>query len=254
MNKHLRISLRVLFASFLTAFPIMAQDYQWPLKIAPRLSSQFGDYRIGHWHAGIDITTRGKPGYKVYAVSDGYVFRVKTSYWGYGSALYLKLNDGRYAVYGHLTRFSTRIDDYVFRRQMKSKSYYQDIFFSPGEFPVKKGEYIALSGQSGSGAPHLHLEIRDEHNLPVNPLKGIFYLPDNKPPVLDYLVISRYKNPGLVSYHDYDFLPLSGRAPDYFIADTVAIYDKAVFSLSAYDPNTSFNYGIYGASMIFHYT
>ncbi|MCP5048339.1 MAG: M23 family metallopeptidase, partial [bacterium] len=37
----------------------------------------------------------------------------------------------------------------------------------------KKGEIIAYSGESGSGYPHLHLEIRDKHYFALNPFKWI---------------------------------------------------------------------------------
>jgi len=227
-----------------------AQNYRWPLKIKPKLSSLFGDYRADHWHSGIDITTRGKTGYKVYAIENGYISRIKTSFWGYGKALYLKLNDGRYAVYGHLQRFSPEIEEYVRRQQMKEKRYYRDINFHPGQFPVKKGGYIALSGQTGAGAPHLHFEIRNRDNITVNPLKDYYNLPDSRSPVADYIVVKRYKSYGLANYHDMEFLKLNGENPNLLVTDTVAIYGQAVFAVSAYDPNGGYNYGLYGASVI----
>ncbi len=247
-----RLSKTVLIALFIVLYalsPSQAQDYQWPLKIKPKLSSQFGDYRSGHWHAGVDITTRGKPGYKVYAVDDGYVYRIRTSFWGYGKALYLKLNDGRYAVYGHLTRFDHDIEDYVRDIQTKNRKYYQDVFFKPHQFPVKKGDYIALSGQSGAGAPHLHFEIRDRNNLVLNPLKGFYNYYDNSPPKLDYFVIKRFKSFGLANYHDFEFLPFSERKDGFVVDDTISIYGQDVFSLAAYDPYLGYNYGIYGIEM-----
>lgn len=147
MERKIKVSLWVLIFGLLWISIIQGQDYYWPLKIEPRLSSYFGDYRSGHWHAGIDITTRGGTGYKVFAAADGYVFRVKTAFWGYGKALYLRLNDGRYAVYGHLADFSRDLNEMVRQRQLKDGKYYQDIYLRPDEFPVKKGELVALSGK-----------------------------------------------------------------------------------------------------------
>jgi len=227
-----------------------AQDYQWPLKIKPRLSSHFGDYRVGHWHAGLDITTRGKVGYKVYAAGDGYISRIRAGYWGYGKALYLKLDNGQFAVYGHLTRFSHDMEDYLRKQQKKSHKYYQDLFFKPGQYPVKKGDYIALSGQSGAGAPHLHFEIRDSDNYPTNPLIGFFKLPDSHPPIADILAVKRYNTVGLANYHDLEFVNMRGQPPNYLVADTLALYGEMVLAISAFDKNNSFNYVIYRVSML----
>ena len=228
---------------------VAGESYLWPMKITPRLSSQFGDYRAGHWHSGIDITTNGKPGYRIYAVEDGYIFRVRTAFWGYGKSLYVKLSDGRYAVYGHLDGFSPKLDNYLKSLQMKNNTFYQDLFFKSDDYPVKKGDYIALSGQSGAGAPHLHLEIRDQSNLPLNPLKQVYNMPDNTPPRVDYLAISRFKNSGFADYHEYEFLSISGTEPDLTVADTISLYDQLAFAIAAYDPGGSYNYGIYGSSI-----
>jgi len=246
------LKIVTIYFLILVLFPsnIFAQNYRWPMNIKPRLSSLFGDNRAGHWHSGIDITTRGKQGYKVYAAADGYVYRVRTSFWGYGNALYLKLDDGRYVVYGHLMRFSYDVEKYVRRFQMREKAFYQDIVFKPGQFPVKKGEYIALSGQTGSGAPHLHFEIRDKDNFPVNPLKDIYSFSDSRPPIIDYLVVKRYKSFGAANYHELEFLKLQKLGQDYIVADTVAVYSQTALAVSAYDPNGGFNYGLYGASML----
>ncbi|MCK4428043.1 MAG: M23 family metallopeptidase, partial [candidate division Zixibacteria bacterium] len=78
-------------------------SYLWPIEKSHKLSSLFADHRSFRFHSGIDIRTDGKIGYKVLACEDGYVYRLFTSYWGYGKAVYLKLDDGRYAVYGHLS-------------------------------------------------------------------------------------------------------------------------------------------------------
>ena len=251
MSKAIKISVLCCWLVIILHGGLSAQNYRWPMKIKPRLSSHFGDYRAGHWHAGIDLTTRGNIGYKLYAIANGHIYRVRTSFWGYGRALYLKLDDGRYAIYGHLQRFSPEIEEIIRRQQMREKKYYQDIYFKPGQFPVKKGDYIALSGQSGAGAPHLHFEIRNKDNIPVNPLKNIYNMNDTRPPVVDYLVIKRYKKSyGLANYHDLEFLKLDGQSRNISVADTVAVYGKTVFSVSAYDPNGGYNYCLYGGSLV----
>ena len=59
------------------------QDFHPPLKIPLVLSGTFGELRNNHFHAGIDIKTKGQSGLKVYAIADGYVSRIKVSPWGY---------------------------------------------------------------------------------------------------------------------------------------------------------------------------
>ena len=249
MNKLIKTTIGALLCAGLLSTSTAAQDYAWPLKIRPKFSSQFGDNRAGHWHAGIDFTTNGRPGYKLYAVNDGYVYRIRSAFWGYGKALYLKLNDGNYAVYGHLTRFDHKLEDYLNKKQTESHQYYQDLFFTPGQFPVKKGDYIALSGQSGAGAPHLHLEIRDKNNLTINPFKDIYQYDDNKTPILDHLVLKRYEDYAPGNYHELEFLTLNKTGSGYVSKDTISLYGQIVFSMAAYDPNGGYNYGIYGASV-----
>ena len=53
-----------------------------------------------------------------------------------------------------------------------------DVKFQPGEFPVKRGQFIGLSGNTGSSqGPHIHLEMHKTkgENLydPLNFLKHI---------------------------------------------------------------------------------
>ena len=81
-------------------------DYIFPLQQTSRLySANFGELRPGHFHAGVDIKTDGVEGKEVVAVADGYLSRMVVSAGGYGRALYLTLNNGTTAVYGHLQRF-----------------------------------------------------------------------------------------------------------------------------------------------------
>jgi murein DD-endopeptidase MepM/ murein hydrolase activator NlpD len=104
-------------------WPFAQNGYVWPIKLAPDLSSRFCDHRAGHFHAGLDFRTNGKSGYKIYAIEDGYVFRVSIAHNGYGKALYLKLNDGMIAVYGHLSSLGEDLDEYVRKEQMKTRAY-----------------------------------------------------------------------------------------------------------------------------------
>jgi hypothetical protein len=167
----------------LTVLPARGGDLLWPLPIAPALSSSFGESRSTAFHAGIDIKTWGRTGYEVRAVDDGHIERLRTSPWGYGRAVYLRLQDGRIAVYGHLESFAPALAERIRQAQKESGRYSVDLWFKEGELSVRRGDIVAYSGESGAGPPHLHLELRDENNIPINPLLADYAIEDSTPPV-----------------------------------------------------------------------
>ena len=167
----------------LTALPARGGDLLWPLPIAPALSSSFGESRSTAFHAGIDIKTWGRTGYEVRAVDDGHIERLRTSPWGYGRAVYLRLQDGRIAVYAHLESFAPALAERISQAQQESGRYSVDLWFKEGELSVRRGDLVAYSGESGAGPPHLHLELRDANNIPINPLLADYAIEDSTPPV-----------------------------------------------------------------------
>ena len=180
--------LLVLFTLSL-AFGAVAQEfpkYGKPLDIPIYLSATFGELRPNHLHAGLDIKTQGVEGKKVYAVADGYISRIGVSPYGYGKVLYITHNDGYTSVYAHLQRFSGEIAKYVKQYQYKQKKYTSQIYPDKNKFPVKKGDLIAYSGNSGgSGGPHLHFEIRHTRSeKPVNPMYFGYEIADSVPPLI----------------------------------------------------------------------
>ena len=155
-----------------------------PLDIPIVLAGNFGECRPNHFHSGIDIKTNEKENYKVYAAAEGYISRIKMEPGGFGHALYVAHPNGYTTLYAHLNDFMPAVQQYVTEQQYKIESWELDITVDPAKFPVKKGEQIAWSGNTGGSAgPHLHFEIRNsatEH--PLNPL--LFGLPvvDKIPP------------------------------------------------------------------------
>lgn len=137
--------------------------YDYPLRnVAGYYSANFGEMRPNHFHAGTDFKTDGVEGKPVVAVADGYVSRVSQSPTGYGLALYVTHPNGTTSVYGHLSRFRKDIADFVFSERHRLKQSRVDLYCQADQFPVKRGEEIALSGNTGSSqGPHLHFEIRD---------------------------------------------------------------------------------------------
>ena len=172
--------------------PASAQEggLVWPLRLAPALSSTFGESRSRAFHAGIDLKTWGETGHPVQALADGYIWRVRTSPWGYGRALYQKLADGRIVVYAHLEGFAAPVAELVQQAQQQRGRYSVDLYFKEGEIPVLGGAVIAWSGESGAGPPHLHLELRDANNVAINPLLHGFAIADTIAPTLQRVAIT----------------------------------------------------------------
>jgi murein DD-endopeptidase MepM/ murein hydrolase activator NlpD len=123
-------------------------------------TSSFGSWRFGHLHAGIDLSTGGVEGAPVAAIDSCWVWRVSVRHEGYGRALYVRLPDGKIAVYGHLSAFAPGIEEAVEREQDLRGSYEVDIYNDPYAVNFGKGDIIAVSGGSGWGPPHLHFELR----------------------------------------------------------------------------------------------
>lgn len=180
---------------------VYAGGYLWPMPFNHNnLSSLFGDWRSRRYHAGLDIRTGGVIGKVVVAPDDCTLWRVRTSWYGYGKALYLRLSDGRIAVFGHLSRFHPSIEAYAQDHQLAAESYYQDLFPKAEQFHFTRGDTIAWSGSTGVGAPHLHFEIRTADNEPINPLQlpGL-EVSDTRPPTIRRLHLITGIDPDLAA-------------------------------------------------------
>lgn len=145
-------------------------DYQWPTEASQTMSSAFAEFRRTHFHAGIDISTRGRTGFRVFASRAGTIERIHVSPYGYGKMLQVRHEDGFVTLYAHLERFEKHIEEYVRGFQYANERYRLDVRPGPDAFVVNKGDVIAFTGATGAGPAHLHFEIRDERTNPVNPL------------------------------------------------------------------------------------
>ena len=170
--------------------PENEKQYAWPLTIRNGISSTFQEFRSNHFHAGIDLRTFQRTGFPVLAVADGVIEKISVSYRGYGRSLTLRHADGNHSLYGHLEKFRDDIEAQVVKAQQKRREKYFGALVLAKPLAVRRGEVIAFSGESGSGFPHLHLEIRDRLGRALNPLALIRDLsPDGHEPLLKGILL-----------------------------------------------------------------
>ncbi len=155
----------------------------WPVPLPPAISSNFCEYREGHLHAGIDIRTFGRRGIPCRSPEAGWIARVRASYDGYGRALYVRTRSGRTLVFAHLDEFAPEIERRVREVQRARGRYRVDLMLPPGRVPVAEGDTVGWSGRTGTDAPHLHFEVRDAREHPLNPMRHGFAPPDTTAPV-----------------------------------------------------------------------
>ena len=241
---------------FFYAFTTVAQitypkDYfRSPLDIPMQLSGNFGEFRPNHFHAGFDFKTMQKEGLNIYAVADGYVSRIKISTVGNGKTIYIDHPNGYTSVYAHLQRSLGKIEEYIKRAHYKEQAYEIELFPNPEDLIVKKGDTIALSGNTGgSEGPHLHFEFRDTQTEKViNPYFFGFdsFMKDTKKPQISSLVVYPINENSVVNQSKRPVnLNLSLMADGSYLSQKVLAKGRIGFGIQSYDV-FDFSYDKYG--------
>ena len=238
----------------LLAGPGLAQDYAWPTQASRRITATFGDMRPRRYHAGVDIATNGASGYEVYAVEDGNVERLLVGTRGYGKVIYLRLKDRRIAVYAHLQKFAPHLERRVHTLQERQGRYALDLRFGRSDIPVRRGDVIGYTGDTGTiSGPHLHFELRDRFNRPLNPLaNGLEFEDDAGPEIASLAIIPL--SPETVAHGSTlpSIIPaLRTGNRRYVIVDTIAIAGPFGLAVEAYDrlPEVRYRPTLYGLSL-----
>lgn len=212
--------------------------FRSPLDIPLVLAGTFGELRSNHFHSGIDIKTQQREGLKAYAIGEGTVTRIKVSLWGYGKVIYIAHPNGYTSVYGHLQKFSPKIEEYINTIQYKKQSFEVEVFPDFGELTVEKGELIAYTGNTGgSSGPHLHFEIRSSvSEKPTNPLLYGYKIKDHTVPILSNLFVYPLSKDGQVNQSANKLeLKFSKQNDGTFLAEKVNATGAIGFGINSFD-------------------
>lgn len=245
--------MRILFI-FLFVFNLVSaqnnypKDYfRSPLDIPIAIAGSFGELRPNHFHSGIDFRTQKKEGLPIYAAADGFISRIKISTGGYGKSIYIDHPNGYTTVYGHLQKCVTPIQQILNSEHYSKKAYEIEIFPKPNEIPVKKGDLIAYSGNTGSsGGPHLHFEVRDTKTENViNPLFFGYdssFIDTKAPLIMGLLAYSIGDSSSVNGSSNPVFISLSLQNDGTYLASKIVASGKIGFGINSYDISDN-NYG-----------
>ena len=248
----MRFFVFAIFYLLFSSATVLGQGYLWPSASGNYLSSTFGETRSAHFHAGLDIKTWGREGYKVFASRDGILYRLLVTERGYGNAIYLKHPDGKFTVYAHLQRFNDRFQEIADSIRLKDYAFEMDAVLDTLSIPVQQGDVIGYSGSSGIGPPHLHFEVRDSLDSAINALKTNLSVKDEKPPVFSSLIIEPLsRNSRINGKPTSHFVRVQESAGEYNFGE-IKLHGKAGLAVNVYDQaNDVYNaYAVYSLTLL----
>jgi murein DD-endopeptidase MepM/ murein hydrolase activator NlpD len=252
MHMRFLISYSLLLISFSASAQYPRFIFRNPLGIPMYLIANYGEVRNDHFHMGLDLRTQLRENLPVYSAAEGYVSRITIEADGYGKCIYITHPNGYTTLYAHLNRFFPALERFTRHKQHHDERWEQDIKFSRGQFPVAKGQYIALSGSTGAvEGPHLHFEVRDtKTGKNINPLFLGFPIKDKLQPYIYRLFL--YDRNYSTYAIDPEQISIKGGNGRYVTTDTVLTGSpKVSFGISAEDiaNGSGFRFGIYGAEL-----
>lgn len=230
------ISLTLLLVCISTNVLAQSTGYIWPTDASPYLSSTFAETRSAHFHAGLDIKTWGQEGYKVFASKRGKIVRMAIASQGYGRALYMQHDDGYYTVYAHLQRFIPKLQAYIDSVRLLDHVFEIDLNVESENWWFEQGDVIGYSGSTGIGPPHLHFEIRDENEHPINPLLTNLEIKDTIAPKISAILAIPMSDTTLIEGSKFPRLYYPSLQSDGTLSiDLIRANGPIAFAINEYD-------------------
>jgi len=201
------------------------------------LSGTFAELRSNHFHSGIDIKTNGVEGLSVFSSAEGYVSRIKVSHYGYGKAVYITHPNGYTSVYAHLQKFCPKIEAFVKSKQYEIEEYEIQLFPKNKLLEINRNELIGFSGNTGgSSGPHLHFEIRDNKERPINPMMFGIHVDDTiKPSIYELYVYPQFENSDVIEEEKRKKIKLIKISDGNYVTPTVVANGLIGFGVVAND-------------------
>lgn len=248
--------LIIIYSSFAVSAVKAQYDkkfFRYPLDIPQKLNANFGEMRPNHFHMGLDLYTNSRENLPVLAAADGYIAKVKIEAGGFGNAVYINHPNGLTTLYAHLNDLMPELAAYVKEQQYKAESWKIELEIPAKRFPVKKGQFIAYSGNTGgSQGPHVHFEVRETAtDKCLNPQLFDFGVPDHTAPDI-YKIAIYDANKSIYEQTPKIFPVKKLSAGKYALAAVIKVStDKILVALQATDRNDlSFNAnGFYEATL-----
>lgn len=216
------------------------------------LTGTFGEFRNAHFHYGIDLGCFiGTP---VYAARSGYIKRFMYQRYGIGFGLIIAHKNETTSLYGHLDSLNTSLLEHPAFDSVREKINTRTEFsmYMPKDLiQIKKGQMIAVSGDTGSGPQHLHFELRKNDEF-LNPLNYGLSVPDESNLHVEFLsLLPANKNSRINGKNKELRIPISKRKKiiensrkSYNIKQQPRVYGKVKVRLAAYDPERRARLGL----------